>query len=253
LSRKTKERWIKISNQTLNEIIDLQTKRKYYTSGETDFPEIKKREKEEEIANYYIKFSGDFKTALNFYINLEPNKLSPHYKLEISKPRRKILKSSILNLLRDNKINPIKKTWILFFDLLNINKFYKKEYITTEIRKELKNSLQILNLEDNWDGEGSIGYNKKTWKKMVNFLDQIASNYYLRTQFLLSSPFINPGSKGDIDLHWKNKKFELFLSIPQSDEDPIVYYGDDYKMNAIEGSFELNDYEELLSWLKKFL
>ena len=51
-----------------------------------------------------------------------------------------------------------------------------------ELKLEIEESKKILDLEKNWDGEGSIGYKEKTWNKMKAFLMKLAENYSKKYQ-----------------------------------------------------------------------
>ena len=70
---------------------------------------------------------------------------------------------------------------------------------------------------------------------------------------MIAIPYIDPGTNGDINIHWKTETFELFLTIPEEDE-KIYYYGDDYKqINVIEGSSEFGSYNDIIGFLGKFI
>lgn len=242
---------VNMSHSTLKEIVDEKFESMGNQTGSIDYPRIKEPKLRESVEKSNIDLT-DYDTIFRIlYSNFASTKLTSDPKLK-QFSRKKILLKTFQSLIRNYKINPIKKGFKLFLDFLNFNKIYSKEYLKVELINELRDSIEILNLGDNWDGEGSQGYQKKTWKKMVNFLQEMAFKYFIDTNLYLNSPLVYPGSKGDLDVHWKTKEFELFLSIPQSDDDPIIYYGDDYKKNVIEGSFEKDNFEEILSWLKKF-
>lgn len=121
-----------------------------------------------------------------------------------------------------------------------------------ELKLEIEESKKILDLEKNWDGEGSIGYKEKTWNKMKAFLMKLAENYSKKYEFLIHTPFLNPGSNGAIDLHWQTNKFELLLSIPESDEVPINYYGDNYGRSSIKGTLGDDDFDVILTFMKMY-
>jgi hypothetical protein len=43
---------------------------------------------------------------------------------------------------------------------------------------------------------------------------------------------------GSIDLHWKNDRFELLINVPRDPDSPMAYYGDDYGVDSVKGTFE---------------
>jgi len=127
-----------------------------------------------------------------------------------------------------------------------------KDYLSVEFLKEIEASKDFLEYENNWDGEGSKDYKKETLDKLNQFLINLSKEFYTKNKKPLITPYINPGMDGAIDLHWKTDKFELFLSIPERDDEPITYYGDDYRDNIIKGTLNIDNFGVLLSWIKTF-
>ncbi len=178
---------------------------------------------------------------------------------------RKIIDSDLYNSTEVNKdyilkqifqrISNLDEEMDSLKDTINKNmilSYNENEYFNSEMERELSYSRKILELKDGWDGEHSRGYMEKTWNKMFNFLEIFSKEYRCITNYFLSKPFIDPGLDGGIDLHWKTNKFELLLTIPEKDNEPLSYYGDDYKSNIIKGTLELDNYRVLLSWIKIF-
>ena len=52
------------------------------------------------------------------------------------------------------------------------------------------------------------------------------------------TPRIASGPDASIDLHWKQKEWELLVNIPKDDSQMAVFYGDDYGSSKIKGSFD---------------
>ncbi len=89
-------------------------------------------------------------------------------------------------------------------------------------------SRSILELGDNWDGEGSCGYAEETWKRATEFLWKMAEAFYDREGgSVFYPPAIQPGPHGSIDLHWKLRKFELLINFPASPAQFPSCYGTD--------------------------
>ena len=104
--------------------------------------------------------------------------------------------------------------------------------------KSLENSRSLLDLKDNWDGEGSAGYTKSTWTRARDFLFRHAFRFFRSQKKCFDPPEILPGPNGSIDLHWKTDARELLINVPARPEDTIAYYGDDEAEgteNAIRG------------------
>jgi hypothetical protein len=85
----------------------------------------------------------------------------------------------------------------------------------------------MLELEDDWDGEGSPGYEEATWQRAVDFLVGNASRLYDEYGVAIRSPRIRKGPRGSIDLHWRTPQRELLLNIPAESRVLADYYGDD--------------------------
>jgi hypothetical protein len=106
------------------------------------------------------------------------------------------------------------------------------------LRKALDKSRSILDLKDNWDDAGSIGYAESTWTRMQGFLMTNAIKLWRSHKTCFDPPKILAGPEGSIDLHWKTDDRELLINIPARSEEPIAYYGDDRAEgteNAVRG------------------
>lgn len=92
---------------------------------------------------------------------------------------------------------------------------------------EIDASRSMLELEDDWDGEGSPGYDEATWQRAVDFL--VRNALWLNNEYGvdLQSPRIRKGPRGSIDLHWRVTDRELLVNIPAEYGSPADYYGDD--------------------------
>jgi hypothetical protein len=114
-------------------------------------------------------------------------------------------------------------------------------YLTSEMSSlldEINKSRSLLELEDNWDDEGSVGYDESTWLRARNFLIRNAVRLHQSKKKPFDSPEISPGPNGSIDLHWKTDARELLINVPADPQDTISYYGDDRAEdteNAIRG------------------
>ena len=123
------------------------------------------------------------------------------------------------------------------------------ETLSEHIKKRMN---KILELRDNWNGEGSKSYNAETLKKAKRFLISLIKDFWMLYNLELDIPMIFPGIAGDIDIEWKNKKFQLLISIPEKDEKLSGLYGSDYAEDEIELDFDITKTNlRLLSWLKR--
>ncbi|NIR52266.1 hypothetical protein GWO43_27105 [candidate division KSB1 bacterium] len=106
-----------------------------------------------------------------------------------------------------------------------------------EIYGELEKSRSILQLKDDWDDQGSIRYDKDTWKRSVRFVSNYAKWVLDKVSIKIPSPKIYPGPDGGIDIQWKDAQYRLLINIPRDPEAEASFYGDDYNKEKISGTF----------------
>ena len=263
-----------------------QLKRQYRTINIYDYP--KKQQKEiikirEEMLKpydlYYIPKKDLDILTMNIVLNLT------HLIEEYIRPKVIIEKGSYSIQTPEGSVELL---YPVFYDInLKINKVYKKKIptkfilnedvkegfyevftTTSEHIKEMeergielvevfnkhikKKMNKILELRDNWDGEGSKTYNVETLEKAKSFLISLIQDFWMLYNIELDLPMIFPGIDGDIDIEWKNKKFQLLISIPEKDENLMGLYGSDYAEDEIELDFDITKTNlRLLSWLKR--
>ncbi len=108
----------------------------------------------------------------------------------------------------------------------------------------------LLDLQQDWDGEGSPGYSEETWERASKFVlehsNQLAESNGVKTPI----PKILPGPNGSIDLLWKSDDYELLLNIPADSESLASFYGDDKGNLYIKGKLAPDKINQgLLQWL----
>ena len=134
-----------------------------------------------------------------------------------------------------------------------------RSYLPPEIislADSIQNSRSLLDLKDNWDDEGSVGYAESTWRRARDFLIRHAIRFFRSQNKCFDAPEILPGPDGSIDLHWKTDARELLINVPARPHDTIAYYGDDKvegTENAIRGKNieSFKDPEWIFLWLTK--
>jgi hypothetical protein len=110
--------------------------------------------------------------------------------------------------------------------------------VSKELEEEIKHAKSLLNFKDDWDGEGSPTYSAGTLDRAVAFLSTHSAKGHDLCSSYPPAPKIGPGPDGSIDLHWKQKTWELLVNIPADDKQMAVFYGDDYGTAKIKGSFD---------------
>ncbi len=107
-----------------------------------------------------------------------------------------------------------------------------------ELVNAVNEARRILDLGDDWDGEGSLAISQDTFDRAVEFLTKQADWVWSSFGTRLSVPIIGPGPNGSIDLHWKQPGWELLINIPADTNELASFYGDNYGAQKIKGSFD---------------
>lgn len=119
-------------------------------------------------------------------------------------------------------------------------------------KQAITDSEKILDLEDDWDGDGACAYVRTTLGRATQFLETSAKGLWKSRHLWLSIPFIEPGPNGSIDIHWRTEKRELLINIPADDNQLAGYYGDEMGKNSIKGKLDTSEYQEWITiWLMK--
>ena len=109
----------------------------------------------------------------------------------------------------------------------------------------IEKSESILLLEDDWDDEGSEGYDKVAWEAAVKFLMDYAQSLYQDFNIQIDVPKVYPGPKGSIDIIWEVEQYRLVVNVNKNGED-VMFYADNYKNQTTEGTFKLLQFNHLL-------
>ena len=112
----------------------------------------------------------------------------------------------------------------------------------------IESSRTILELEEDWDGEGASPITESTWQRAARFLRRNASSVLGRAMEALT---IVPVQDGSIDLHWKLPHRELLINISPTDDKWATYYGDNrLGWNTVEGKLDIQAPNQwLFVWL----
>lgn len=95
------------------------------------------------------------------------------------------------------------------------------------IMRSLREAGWILDLDDDWDGEGSPGYAPATWDQVERFLKRLEreSRRYLGRE--MPAPAIDPADQGSIDLFWEMEDRRLLVNVPHGTDEPISFFAQD--------------------------
>jgi len=104
------------------------------------------------------------------------------------------------------------------------------------IYEEIEKSKYILELKENWNDDGGVGYDFEVWKKAILFISKLSTRIYKSYGQIIRAPKIYHGPNGSIDVFWENESFNLLINIPKNGLG--TFYGDNYGNNKSEGFFD---------------
>lgn len=117
--------------------------------------------------------------------------------------------------------------------------------------QEIEDSKYIYDLNDDWDDEGSQGYEKSTWKNAVQFLIRYVNQLYKHFELKVDVPSIEHGPNGSIDLIWQKDNCRLIANIESNINDAVKFYGDDRNQSTYKGTIPYESINDtFLLWLK---
>lgn len=124
--------------------------------------------------------------------------------------------------------------------------------ISSRLAEAIQISRSILDLKNDWDEEGSKGYEADTWNRAINWLKESALALREQQGVWVEPPRILPGPEGSIDIHWKTAKRELLINIPEKLQEPADYYGCGAPNDTLKGKLNTSFSNEwILVWLMK--
>ncbi len=130
------------------------------------------------------------------------------------------------------------------------SKFQTESLSNIELKAEIEQARRILELEDDWDGEGSLGYSEDTFNRATEFLTTYVEGLRDLYGIRLPIPRISAGPDGSIDLHWKQPTWELLVNIPTDINEMATFYGDNYETQKVSGSLDPKNFNlGIATWL----
>lgn len=107
----------------------------------------------------------------------------------------------------------------------------------------------MLELKEDWDGEGSPAYTHETWECASRFLLTNALELWEEFHELVAAPDVHNGPEGSIDIYWKTGNGTLLINIPPGPSVNASFYACDQNGQEIRGTLSLNsDNRWLLLW-----
>ena len=157
---------------------------------------------------------------------------------EIDSPRRTMPAKKSEGLIPIDYGYDTKKIYpfadIIAFGLKDAHKNLPR--IFAHITEAIKKSEYIYSLKDDWDDNGSPGYNKKTWDRAVDFIAYYAYQIYDTESVIVDKPLIYEGPQGSIDIIWENENHRVGINVPSDERIPVSFYGDDRNKDSEKGT-----------------
>lgn len=110
-----------------------------------------------------------------------------------------------------------------------------------------------LELEPDWDGQGSPPYSSDTWDRAATLLLTGAVDYLGQHHQTIPIPAFDNGPDGSIDIFWDLPDRQVLLNVPAELDSPVRYYGHSSLGFEIKGTESLARQQRwfplLLNWL----
>jgi len=135
-----------------------------------------------------------------------------------------------------NKIKPNDIIYSVFDTKIRINNDLK------EIVNLLVKSQKILDLEDNWDGNGSQKISLESWRSTAYFLIGYSKKIFKDYGYIIDIPKIYPSIDGSIDIAWEKESYGFMINIDASGE-IANYYVDNKADQMAQGVFNPKNFD----------
>lgn len=103
------------------------------------------------------------------------------------------------------------------------------------LEKNINESKYILELGDDFDGEGSIGYSVETWTRAILFISKQFNYFFKKFNIILPSPKIFHGPDGSIDMLWKQNEKIVLLNFPFNEIEKITFSASNANGDNVKG------------------
>lgn len=115
----------------------------------------------------------------------------------------------------------------------------------------LKESRYLLELDDNWDENGAVGFTEQTWKRTAETLVRLSTGLMHDCGLFAKSAEILPGSDGGLDIDMRLERKELLISVSADPGKQARFYGDNgHGDDQVKATFDAPAIPEwVLVWL----
>jgi hypothetical protein len=95
------------------------------------------------------------------------------------------------------------------------------------VAQALEASHSLLELEDDWDGEGAAGFSEQTWRRAADFVAQGTTQLLDRNGIATDDIETLPAADGALGIDWRTARCELLVTVPADANTDALFYGDD--------------------------
>jgi len=119
------------------------------------------------------------------------------------------------------------------------------------IARHAQESAWILELPDDWDGEGSPRFTPATLGRAVSLFKRLTSSALLLGSPQVALPKIGPAERGSIDLYWSSPEEQLLINVPNAADRLPTYAWHGRVGEPVAGSIETEaDTARLGEWVR---
>jgi hypothetical protein len=135
-----------------------------------------------------------------------------------------------------NKVKPNDIVYSVLETKLSLN-YELKEIVTLLVK-----SQKILDLDDNWDENGSQKISIESWRSTANFLISYSKKIFKDYGYIIDVPKIYPSIEGSIDIAWEKESYGFMINIDASGE-IANYYVDNKADQMAQGVFNPKNFD----------
>lgn len=96
-----------------------------------------------------------------------------------------------------------------------------------QIGEAIEASRALLELGDDWDGQGTPGFSLEVWRRTVGLVVALAHDLRGKRELVVDDVQILPGEDGGLAIDWRTAKRELLITVPKNSGEEASFYGDD--------------------------
>ena len=119
---------------------------------------------------------------------------------------------------------------------------YKLEFLLSVF----KESESILELENDWDDNGSLKYEIQTWKATILFIIDYSVTLLNDFNTTIDKPKIYNGPSGSIDILWEYDTYTFLVNIAKDGLNASFYADNTINTQRIRGEFKLKRFKKTL-------